>query len=106
MDDVTPFPTPKCSLLTLITTTEVDEEITPSLENVIVLLWLERIHVNLPLLIKQRYGIELRSKTLASIKPEISQALSSLLEELSVGEDSKVLRAQTFTNHRGGNHSQ
>lgn len=77
-----------------------DEEISPTLENVTVLLWLERIHVNLPSLIKQRYGAELRNKTLASIKPEISQALSSLLEELSSGEDSRILRAQTFSNRR------
>ena len=47
-----------------------NEEITPSIENTIVLLWL------------QRYGAELRNKTLASIKPEISQALDSLLDEL------------------------
>ena len=69
-----------------------DEELSPTLENMIVLLWLERIHVSLPALVKQRYGAELRNKTLASIKPEISQALSSLLEELSAGEDSCVLR--------------
>lgn len=85
---------------------ERDEEISPTLENVIVLLWLERIHVNLPLLVKQRYGAELRNKTLASIKPEISQALSSLLEELSAGEDSRIGRAQTFSNRRSnGNQS-
>ena len=72
-----------------------DEEVSPSLENVTVLLWLERLHVGLPGLVKQRYGAELRNKTLASIKPEISQALSSLMEELSVAEDSRVMRAQT-----------
>ena len=57
-----------------------DEELTPSLENVIVLTWLKLLHPDLPKLIKQRYGTELRSRTLASIKPEISQALPSLLE--------------------------
>ena len=77
---------------------EKDEEMSPTLENMVVLLWLERLHVNLPALIKQRYGAELRNKTLASIKPEIS----SLLEELSVSEDSRILRAQTFSNRRGG----
>ena len=81
---------------------EKDEEVSPSMENMIVYLWLERIHVNLPSLVKQRYGAELRNKTLASIKPEISQALSSLLEELSAGEDSRILRAQTYSNRRGG----
>lgn len=87
---------------------EVDEEISPTLENVVVLLWLERLHVNLPALVKQRYGAELRNKTLASIKPEISQALNSLLEELSSGEDSRIMRAQAFSsnnNRRGGGSS-
>lgn len=63
-----------------------DEELSPSLENLIVLLWLERIHPGLPSLVKQRYGAELRNKTLASIKPEISQALESLLAELQSDE--------------------
>lgn len=45
-----------------------DEDLSPSLENVIVLLWLKTIHSELPKLVKQRYGTELRSRTLASIK--------------------------------------
>ena len=52
-----------------------DEELSPSLENFIVLTWLCLLHEELPRLVKQRYGTELRSQTLASIKPEISQAL-------------------------------
>ena len=58
-----------------------DEELTPTLENFIILTWLRLIHLSLPRLVKQRYGTELRSRTLTSIKPEISQALNSLLEE-------------------------
>ena len=77
-----------------------DEEVTPTLENTIVFLWLERIHVSLPSLVKQRYGAELRNKTLATIKPEISQALDSLLEELSAGEDSRICRTQSHDNRR------
>jgi hypothetical protein len=37
-------------------------------------------------------GTELRSKTLASFKPEISQALDSLLEESTLTNEAKVLR--------------
>lgn len=48
-----------------------DEELTPSLENLIVLTWLFLLHVDLPRLVKQRYGTELRSHTLTSIKPEV-----------------------------------
>ena len=44
-----------------------DEEMTPTLENMVVLTWLKLIHTALPALIKQRYGTELRSKTLASL---------------------------------------
>ena len=69
-----------------------DEEISPTLENMIVLTWLRLIHPSLPALVKQRYGADLRSQTVASIKPEISQALSSLLEEIRSADDAKVLR--------------
>ncbi len=70
----------------------VDEEITPSLENVIVITWLRLIHPDLPALVKQRYGTELRSKSLASLKPEVSQALDSLLDEIQTVSESKILR--------------
>ena len=69
-----------------------DEELTPTLENMVVLTWLKLLHSDLPALVKQRYGTELRSKTLASLKPEISQALDSLLEEIRSIADTKVLR--------------
>ncbi len=69
-----------------------NEEITPTIENVIVLIWLERIHEGLPALVKQRYGAELRNKTLASIKPEVSGALGSLLVELGQSEESRICR--------------
>ena len=69
-----------------------DEELTPTLENFFVLTWLRLIHNDLPRLVKQRYGTELRSRTLASIKSEISQALSSLLEEIRNSDDAKAMR--------------
>ena len=71
-----------------------DERISISLQNTIVVLWLERLHVGLPGLVKQRYGAELRNKTLASIKPEISMALDSLLDELRSSDDTRILRSQ------------
>ena len=69
-----------------------DEDLSPTLENVIVYLWLQLIHKDLPGLIKIKYGPELRHKSLASIKPEISGALNSLLEELGASHPS-ILRA-------------
>ena len=74
---------------------EEDEKMSPSLENFVVLTWLHLLHPDLPRLIKQRYGTELRSRTLASIKPEISQALSSLLDEVHTSEDVKIMRTAT-----------
>ena len=73
----------------------VDEDLSPSLENMIVLHWLKLIHQDLPRLVKQRYGSELRSRTLASLKPEISQAISSLLDEIHSISETKIMRQAT-----------
>ena len=78
------------------TTVTTDEELTPTLENVIVFTWLERIHVGLPGLIKQKYGSELRNQTLSSLKSEISQSLDSLLDELKTVDESRVQRTSTY----------
>ena len=67
-----------------------DEELTPSLENVVVVIWLSLLHKDLPKLIKQRYSTQLRSHSLASVKDEISGALDSLLEEIQNNQDSRV----------------
>ena len=82
-----------------------DEEVTPSVQNFIVLMWLRLIHPALPRLVKQRYGTELRSRTLASIKPEISQALQSLLDEINTNQGAQVLLAGTrpAQGRQGGN---
>lgn len=71
---------------------EADEELTPTIENFVVLTWLRLIDKSLPSLVKQRYGTELRSKTLASLKPEISLTLKSLLDEITTSNEAKVLR--------------
>ena len=73
-----------------------DEDISPSLENTVVLLWLKLIHKDLPRLVKQRYGTKLRSRTLASTKQEISQALDSWLDELHTSEDVKIMHSASF----------
>ncbi len=78
------------------------EDLSPSLENMVVLVWLERIHIGLPGLVKQKYGAELRNRTLASIKSEISSALDSLLAELNSseggGNNLRVMRASSYNN--------
>ena len=76
----------------------IDEELTPTTHNLIVLTWLRLIHPSLPRLVKQRYGTDLRSRTLASIKPEISQALDSLLDEIN-GSAAQVMRTRPAPSH-------
>ena len=66
----------------------------PTLEYLVVLTWLRLVHPDLPNLVKQRYGTKLQSKPLASIKPEISQALDSLLEEINNNADAKILHSK------------
>ncbi|MEO1148065.1 MAG: retropepsin-like aspartic protease [Cyanobacteria bacterium J06638_22] len=72
-----------------------DEEMTPTVDNIIVFMWLTLIHKDLPKLVKQKYGTELRSRTVASIKPEISQALESLIDELNSTSDVRAMRSVT-----------
>ena len=48
-------------------TIDEDEELSPTVENMVVLTWLRLINPDLPKLVKQRYGTELRTRTLASI---------------------------------------
>ena len=69
-----------------------DEDMSPTLENTLVLLWLQLIHRDLPQLVKRKYAHELRTMTLAPIKPEISVAVDSLLEDLH-STDTKILLA-------------
>jgi hypothetical protein len=64
-----------------------DEDISSTMENIIVLTWLHLIHPSLPALVKQRYGAELRSLTVAFLKPEISQALDSFIVEINSAND-------------------
>lgn len=73
-----------------------DEDMSPTLENTVVVLWLKLLHPGLPMLVKQRYGTELRNRTIASIKPEISQAIKSLLEELHNQEEGRISRSASF----------
>lgn len=80
-----------------------DEELSPTLENMIVLRWLILIHADLPRLIKQRYGTELRSRTLSSIRPEISQSIPSLLSELRGEDDTRAMRTSTGSSYNEKN---
>ena len=60
------------------------------IENLLTYIWLERVHPGLPKLVQLRFSTELRSRTLASLKDEISQGLSSMLEELRTAQTQQV----------------
>ena len=81
-----------------------DEDLTPTMENTMVIIWLQLINPSLPRLVKTKYGSELRNKLLASLKPEISQALPSLLDEVRAIEDTHAMRTATLT--QSGNRRQ
>ena len=69
----------------------------------IVLTWSRLIHPSLPAFVKQRYGADLRSQTIPSIKPKISQALDFPLDEIQSADDAKVLHTafqQSYLNTR------
>ena len=66
----------------------------------IVVIWLQLFHKDLPKKVKDRYATDLKSMSLASIKSEISSALDSLLEEVKASQDSRAMRASANSNGR------
>ena len=74
-------------------TMEEDELMTPTLENTITWLWLSLVNPGLPQLVHLEYGAELRNKSLASLKSEISQAIPSLIDKIDTAAESQVFRS-------------
>ena len=64
----------------------VDESMTPTLENLIICLWLKTVHPSLPQLVKTKYATQLKNCTIASIREEISASIRELLNELNERE--------------------
>lgn len=73
---------------------EENERFTPLLLNITVTLWLHTLNPNLPELVKQRFSTDLRSKTLMSIREEISDSIPALLRELQDRDGVNISRAQ------------
>jgi hypothetical protein len=76
------------------------EEMTPTLLNTTVVLWLRAIHPSLPALVKQRYSTELRSKTVATLREDISESLDALLAELSGESAANIARAAVYNSYQ------
>jgi hypothetical protein len=76
----------------------VDEVMSPTLHNVIILHWLQIIHPKLRDMVTQRFSKELRDSTYASIWPEISRSIDTFLKDLS-DEDSTIRRYDPTTSY-------
>ena len=75
---------------------ENDEELSPTLLNLLVTIWLQTINSALPSLVKQRFSTQLRTQTVFTIREEISDAIPILLNELEEKENCNVNRAGAF----------
>ena len=80
------------------------EEMSPTLLNTTVVLWLRAIHPSLPALVKQRYSTELRGKTIATLREDISESLDSLVAELQGESAASIARSSVFNGNRRGSH--
>ena len=81
---------------------ENDERLTPTLQNITVMIWLDAIHRDLPSIIKQRFAITLRDSTLYSIRTEISDAIPSLLQEIGDREGNISYSSSSYRRKRPG----
>ena len=77
-----------------------DDDMSPTLENLVVLLWLRLIHPDLPRLVKEQFGTELRRQTLASLRCEISQCLPSLLAKVNETNEPTVCLSRHSQPHK------
>ena len=81
---------------------EQQEELSPLMEDTITItyIWLQTIDPGLPQLIKQRYATDLNSNTLASLQPQISQALPALIKEMQTSDSLQASRVVSSSSSR------
>ena len=70
-----------------------DEDISPTVERLAVLRWMELIDSRLPQLVACQYAADLQTKTLKDIQPQIVSGLEGLLEKLRL-DDVHASRAE------------
>ena len=59
-----------------------DEDISPTVEQMTVLHWLELIDERLPMLVARTFATDLETRSLKDLQPQIASAMDSLLEQL------------------------
>jgi len=72
-----------------------NEDISPTVERLAVLRWLELMDSRLPSLVAIRYSADLQIKTLKDLQPQIVSGLDALLEELK-RDDVQVARVEAL----------
>ena len=63
-------------------TPRVNEDMSPTVERLAVLRWMELIHPSLPALVQRTFAYDLQRMTLKDLQPQIVDALDGFLEEL------------------------
>lgn len=61
------------------------ELLTPTLQNLSVVLWLHSIHPQMPSIVKHRYATQLRTNSIYSLRDDISGSVPLFLSEISEG---------------------
>ena len=67
-----------------------DEVISPTVERLAVLRWMELLHPQLPQLVQRTFACDLQRMTLKDLQPQIVDALEGFLAELKAGEVSSA----------------
>ena len=81
-----------------------DEEVTPTLSNLVTCLWLKSIHPGLPNLVKQKYATQLKNCTITSIREEISSSIPEMLSELNDRDHSSSTSVFQASSYRPNNY--
>ena len=85
-------------------TPTVNEEMSPTVERLAVLRWMELIHPSLPSLVQRTFAHDLQRMTLKDLQPQIVDALDGFLEELRQ-DDVRTSRVFTpMSSHQNSRH--
>lgn len=76
-----------------------DEELSPTVERLAVLRWMELLHPSLPTLVQRTFAYDLQRMTLKDLQPQIADSLDGFLEELRQDE---VKVSRVFNSRRSG----
>jgi hypothetical protein len=76
-----------------------NEDMSPTIERIAVLRWLELLHPKIPALVQRTFAYDLQRSTLKDLQPQIADALDGLMDEIHAEEECKADRTQTSLRH-------